>query len=231
MMANAALVGCTGLVGSNILSTLLASPAIARVDTISRRHPAAADPSPPVKLTTVVDEDTDRWATRITALSPPPSILFSALGTTSGAAGGVENQYKLDHDVNLELARAARNTGTRIYVLISSAGANKSSRFSYMKMKGELEEDAKALDFEHTIILQPGAIAGKREKSRPIEAALTFVAGIVGKVHSALKDPWTQDADIIAKAAVNAALKAADGEIPDKVWTLGGSDILKLGRA
>ncbi|KAL1970070.1 hypothetical protein VTN77DRAFT_6475 [Rasamsonia byssochlamydoides] len=232
-MASVALLGSTGMVGSHILSTLLANPSVARVDTISRRTPPIAASALQAKLTTFVDGDTSRWAAQVAALAPPPSILFSALGTTRAAAGGFENQYKLDHDLNLELARAARDTGTRVYVLISSSGANPSSVIPYVRMKGELEEAVKALGFEHTIILRPGLIAGQREESRPAEAVLRFVAGIAGKVHSSLKDGWAQDADVIAKAAVNAGLKALEGDIPagsEKVWFLHGSDIIRLGQ-
>ena len=32
---------------------------------------------------------------------------FSGLGTTRAAAGGFQEQFKIDHDLNLELAKAA----------------------------------------------------------------------------------------------------------------------------
>jgi hypothetical protein len=100
-------------------------------------------------------------------------------------------------------------------------------------MKGEIEEDVKALGFERTVILRPGLIAGTREESRPLEAAARFVAGWAGKLHSTLKDAWAQEADVIGRAAVNAGLKALEGDVPagsEKVWVLSGSDIIKLGK-
>jgi uncharacterized protein YbjT (DUF2867 family) len=231
-MANVALIGATGMVGSHILTSLLENPAVARVDTITRRTPSAAAGAPQTKLTTFVSDDTSRWAGHLSSLSPTPSIFISAFGTTRAAAGGFENQYKLEHGLNVEMARAARDTGTKIYVLVSSGGASKSSSFAYSRMKGEIEEDVKALGFERTVILRPGLISGQREESRPAEAAFRFIAGIAGKVHSGLKDGWAQDADVIARAAVNAGLKALDGDVPpgsEKVWMLGGRDIIKYG--
>jgi len=118
----------------------------------------------------------------------------------------------------------------KVYVLISSGGASKSSRFAYPKMKGSLEEEVKALDFEHTVILRPGLIVGPREDSRPAEAAFRTVASILGSISHSLKDPWAQDADVIAKAAVSAGLKALEGEAPEKIWLVGQSDIVRLGR-
>lgn len=97
-------------------------------------------------------------------------------------------------------------------------------------MKGELEEAVKELDFEKTVILRPGLIVGGREDSRPPEAAMRYVAGFLGAISSSwLKDGWAQDADVIAKAAVSSGLKALAGEGP-KVWTMGQSDIVRLGK-
>ena len=164
------------------------------------------------------------------SLSPPPSILFSALATTRAAAGGFEKQYKLEHDLNVELAKAAKTAGTKVYVLISSSGANTASMMGYTKMKGEIEEHIKEFDFEHMIILRPGLIAGNREESRMAEGIIRKVAAGFGKISNALKDPWAQEAEVIGKAAVSAGLKALNGQAPEKVWILNGADIIRLGR-
>lgn len=216
------------MTGSHILSHLLTLPSsqISSVSTISRRAPIAKSE----RLTAHVDSDTSKWASLI---SPPPQILFSALATTRGAAGGFENQYTLEHDLNITLAKAARDhaTPTNTYVLISSANANADSLFGYVKMKGEIERDILALDFAHTVILRPGLIGGRREESRPSEAVIRWIADGLGSVSGgALKDFWAQDADVIARAAVRAGLKAANGGYPAKCTILGGKEIMALGR-
>lgn len=206
---------------------------MSRVDTISRRSPHAASTAPQTKLTTFISNDTTTWASQLASLTPAPSVFISSFATTRGAAGSFENQYKIEHGLNVELARTARDAGTKVYVLVSSSGANKNSSIPYSRMKGEIEEDVKALGFEKTVILRPGLISGQREESRPMEAAVRFVAGWAGKLHSGLKDSWAQDADIIGKAAVNAGLKALDGDVPtgsEKVWVMHGSEILQLGK-
>lgn len=218
--------------GAHILNSLIANPAITRIDTISRRTPQAAAEAPQAKLTTIVTNETSTWASQLSALTPTPSIFISAFATTRGAAGGFENQYKIEHGLNIEMAKAAHEAGSKVFVLISSSGASKTSSIPYSRMKGEIEEDIKALGFEHTVILRPGLIAGTREESRPLEAAARFVAGWAGKLHSTLKDSWAQEANVIGRAAVNAGLKALEGDVPagsEKVWVLSGSDIIKLG--
>lgn len=133
--------------------------------------------------------------------------------------------------MNVELAKVAKEAGSTVYVLISAATADKNSRIGYVRMKGEIEEDIKALGYEHTVIVQPGIISGRREESRPMEAVIRHLAGFAGMINSHyLKDWWAQDADVIAKAAVSAGLKALNGEAPSKVWILKGPDIVRLGR-
>lgn len=101
----------------------------------------------------------------------------------------------------------------------------------YSKMKGELDEAVKGLDFDHTIILKPGLLVGSRQDSRPPEFAARKVADFLGYISgNRLKDVWAQDADVVAKAAVAAAMEAVDGRNGEKVRVLGQSDIVRLGR-
>jgi uncharacterized protein YbjT (DUF2867 family) len=99
----------------------------------------------------------------------------------------------------------------------------------YPKMKGELEEAVKALDFEHTVILRPGLLVGERQESRPAEFVLRKIAGFAGALSNGLKDSWAQDDAVVGRAAVSAGLEALTGKSP-KVWVVGQSDIVKLGR-
>lgn len=98
-----------------------------------------------------------------------------------------------------------------------------------MKMKGELEDAVQELGFERTVIMRPGLIVGVREDSRPPEAGLRKLANLMGAISGgALKDFWAQDADVIARAAVSAGLQAAERD--EKVWIVGQSDVIRLGR-
>jgi hypothetical protein len=99
----------------------------------------------------------------------------------------------------------------------------------YPKMKGELEEAVKALDFEHTVILRPGLLVGDRQESRPAEYVVRKIAGFAGALSNGLKDFWAQDDEVVGKAAVSAGLEALKGEGP-KVWMVAKSDIVRLGR-
>jgi uncharacterized protein YbjT (DUF2867 family) len=157
--------------------------------------------------------------------------MFSGLATTRAAAGGLEGQRKIDFDLNLELARAAKDAGVETYVLISGAGANSKSMFGYMAMKGELEDRICDLGFKHTVFVRPGFIAGERtnREAGVAEVALRWMAKGLGNVSPALKNPWAQDGELIAKAAVVVGMKCLDGKRKEGVWEVAQRDIVSLG--
>lgn len=85
-MTTAAVFGCTGAVGSQILATLLAIDAFSSVKTVSRRLPKAQSH----KLQAIEEGDITKWGGLISSMSPKPSVIFNAVGTTRATAGGVE---------------------------------------------------------------------------------------------------------------------------------------------
>jgi uncharacterized protein YbjT (DUF2867 family) len=93
-MTTTALFGSTGFVGGHILTTLLGLDKIKSVHTVGRRAPAAKSP----KLINHIEADSSNWPATLTSIAPPPDVVFSAIGTTRAAAGGLANQWKIDHD-------------------------------------------------------------------------------------------------------------------------------------
>jgi uncharacterized protein YbjT (DUF2867 family) len=96
-------------------------------------------------------------------------ILFSALGTTKSDAGSKEKQYLVDYTYQYEFAKMASDNGVPHYSLISSLGANKHSLFFYLKIKGELEESVKLLQFNTIQIFQPPSLIRQTELMRTAE--------------------------------------------------------------
>ncbi|KAG6005962.1 hypothetical protein E4U54_000255 [Claviceps lovelessii] len=226
----AAVIGSTGLVGSLILSNIIAHDAYKPVHTITRRAPKTSSPN----LNGIVDTDTTKWASALSALSPAPRILFSALGTTRAAAGGIENQWKIDHDLNIELAKAAKDAGVKTLVFISSSGTRYpgvSTLSPYAKMKNGVEDAIRHLGFDHAVILKPGMILGEREQSRFAEGIFQKVVRGMGRVHAGLQNAVGQEAEVIARAAIKAAQLAEGGHAPDKYWVVEASEILNLGKS
>ena len=190
----------------------------------------------PTKLHAIIDREPSTWLTHLSSLNQNevPQIFVSALGTTKSKAGDMQGQRKVGFDLNLLIAESAKKAGVKTYVLISGGmGGGENSRIPFVRMKAELEAAVKALDFEHTVIIKPGLIVGARSESRPVEAIFRRTAQFLGVISGGLlKDSWAQDADIIGRAAVRAGLKTLDTQSSvSKVWEVGQSDILSLGKA
>lgn len=183
-MTTAAVFGSTGAVGSKILDTLLAFDSFSAIKTISRRAPKADSP----KLEALVETDSAKWGPMISSLKSAPTVVFNAVGTTKAAAGGVENQWKIDHDLCIENAKAAKAAGVKTYVYISSAGTRSflGSMVPYSKMKVGVEDAIKELDFEQAIILRPATILGERET--PKAPLFENLMGGLGRISQGLQD-------------------------------------------
>lgn len=187
------------------------------------------NPTASTKLNVITSTDTAQWPS-LFPREMKPKVFFSGLGTTRAAAGSIEAQRKIDYELNLELAKAAKEAGVETYVLISSGGANSKSSMAYPRMKGELEDAVKALEFKHTVILRPGLIVGDRTESRPAEAVVRGIAKGLRYFTPALTNFWAQDASVIAKAAINAGVQCLEDKHKAGVWELGQGQIVGLGQ-
>ena len=164
-------------------------------------------------------------------MSPTPNVFLSALGTTYAQAGSLEAQREVDYGLNLSLAKAAKEAGIKVYVLISSAGVSANSMSPYLKLKAEVEEAVKELGFPHMVLVKPGLLLGNRKETRLTEAILQTIAKGMGAISKGrLKDFWAQDVDVIGKAAVAAGIQCLEGKREEGVWMVDQSEIIRLGR-
>jgi len=79
---------------------------------------------------------------------------------------------RLDHaddDVDALLAALARGNGASHFSIVSALGASRASPFFYSRVKGEVEEGLRAMDWPSLAIFRPSVIAGDRGESRPLE--------------------------------------------------------------
>lgn len=147
------LAGATGLVGGEILKGLLADVSVENVHVLARR---ALDLRHP-KLTVHVAS--------FSALPGLPRLdeAYLALGTTIRNAGSQAAFLAVDFDANLAVARAARDAGAARIGVVSAMGADASSRIFYNRVKGQLEEALKLLDFDALVIARPSLLTGNRQ--------------------------------------------------------------------
>ena len=220
---SAFIIGSTGLVGAQLLKIAAESSKFETVNTVSRRPVDGGD-----KVHDVVETDTDKWPEVIRENSKGVRTFFSAFGTTKADAGGAENFKKIDYGINYECAKAAKEAGIETFVLVSSLGANESSMFFYLKTKGKLENDIIALKFPRTIILRPGALLGKREKSKGMANDLAQKWGNMVKGTPFKFTAYPITGEELSKVAVHLASEPLTQGDDPVVKAVGGNELDEL---
>ena len=162
--------GSTGLIGRNVIAVL--SNTNQSVVALTRR---SISNLPHNIRELIIDFD----AFEKHGSLPPCSNVFICLGTTIKTAGSKENFRKVDIDYCLSIAKKAKKSGAETLILISSIGANRSSKNFYLKTKGELEEAIQDLGFSTVNIFRPSFLVGERSEKRMAEKVAIKLAKIM----------------------------------------------------
>lgn len=140
-------------------------------------------------------------------------VIFCCVGTTTKKVNGDRDTYKkIDLDIPLNAAQIGIAKGFKKFLIISSVGANASSKNFYLKLKGDLESKLREFPFHRISIFRPGQLLGKRNEYRRgekyLQAATSFLSiflsGKLKKYHSI-------DASDVAKAMLAECKKEESG--------------------
>ena len=145
---------------------MLTHPAWTTVVAVTRREIPGAGARGSPKLRPVLTEFAalDRRRDELLA-----DDVFCALGTTMRTAGSRIAFRTVDFEYPLQLAKLARAGGARHFSLVSAVGADRRSTFFYSRVKGELEDELRRMDWPSLAIFRPSVIEGERSESRPLE--------------------------------------------------------------
>ncbi|ARW15318.1 Rossmann-fold NAD(P)-binding domain-containing protein [Komagataeibacter europaeus] len=204
MTTRVLLIGGTGLIGHSVDADLARRPDTI-VTSLTRRQSSGSDhiidferlcAAPDATLRTVAPTGAD--------------VAISCLGTTIRAAGLLAAMFRVDHDYVLAFARGAHALGARQFILVSSVGAGGPG--FYLRTKGAIERDIRALGFSRVDILRPGILLGHRAQARPMEAigqrlATALSPLMVGR----LSEYGAIDAKTVAKAIVGLVGQTGNG--------------------
>lgn len=170
------LVGATGLVGREVIAACATRADIA-LSGLARREIAL----PQGARIELLLADTAHWPQAIADARPDTVVV--ALGTTIKAVGGDKAKFRaVDHDLVLTCAEAAKAAGARQLIVVSSVGAELSSRNFYLSVKGEVEDRLAKLHFARLDILRPGLLRGTREgPARPAERLGMILSPLVDR--------------------------------------------------
>jgi uncharacterized protein YbjT (DUF2867 family) len=226
-MTIALISGTSGLIGMQLLHQLLRNSAYSYVISVGRRSLALKhekllqiDGDMP-KLTSWAWEDQINaqslggvYQNLVLALQEKKVTVhaFCSLGTTIKQAGSKDKFYAVDHDLVIEFASWAKKLGASKFLYVSSMSANAGSAIFYSKVKGETENDLKALHFSYLGLFRPSLLVGTRHDFRLNEQIATFFMMPLswlklGKNIRPIRD------HVVAKALVNVALSDSESSM------------------
>ncbi|MGG4491875.1 NAD(P)H-binding protein [Metabacillus idriensis] len=199
-MKNALIIGATGLIGTELLSLLLASKQYTEVKTITRKPLIHENP----KQKNTVISDFDHLADYGSEFAADE--LFICLGTTMKQAKSKEAFYKVDFEYAVEAARLAKQHGVKKVLAVSAIGADCDSMFYYNRVKGQMEDALRNLGLPSVILFRPSLLLGDREDLRYGEKMGEWLAKWFGFVFiGKLKIMKPIHAKTVAKAMVKEA--------------------------
>lgn len=148
-----AMLGATGAVGTEAFKTLLKMSAVKRISTFGRRPVSDVD-EPKVEQHKIDIFQPETYANLLSG----HEAAICTLGVGQPSKMTKEDFLKIDKIAVLDFAKACKKAGISHFELLSSVGISPKSSSFFLKTKGELVEELKALNFERLSIFQPSMI-------------------------------------------------------------------------
>jgi len=196
-MKHSIIAGATGLVGNNILHQLAV-----RGDTpvAMARRPIKDLPA----NAQLLEINFEQFL--INGELPQCDHFYLCLGTTIKTAGSRDAFRAVDFEYSLAVAKKAIQAGATGISLVSSVGADASSKNFYLKTKGQLEDAIKSLGFSSINIYRPGILMGDRSETRPLEGLGKIVFQVIDPLLLGYLSPYRSiQANLLASTMIDNA--------------------------
>lgn len=216
MSKTAIVLGATGLTGGLLTQLLLDDDAFAKVKLFSRNASAFKHPKVEENLCDLLDPDTFRDQFY-------GDVVFCCIGTTKEKTPDHDTYRSIDYGIPVSTAQLAKKHEIPTFLVISSMGADPSSRFFYMRTKGEMERDLLAAEIPNTFLLKPAFIDGRPSDERKGEGFLKTAMHVMDFL---LIGPLKKYASTPAKAIARAMIQLAKD--PQKDPVIENTSIKKL---
>ena len=199
-MKKAVLFGASGFVGSYLLNELLDNIDYEEVIVVVRKDLGVSHP----KLRTLIGDfhSLPDLKNKIVA-----DDVYITLGTTKKKTPKQKEYYQVDHDYPLLAAKIAQANGAKSVFLLTAIGANPQSSTFYIRTKGEVERDIRALKFDYTHIFRPSIIMGKRKENRPLEKIAIGIWSVINPLFVGKMNKYKGIAGKDIAEAMNSASK------------------------
>ena len=156
-----AIIGSSGLIGSQLLDLLKNRKDVQEIRLLVRRENGLKFTG--IRECVINFEDLNAFGEAINGCD----AVFCAIGTTRNKVKGDMSAYrKVDVDIPVHAAQLAAQAGVKAFMLVSSVGANASTSNFYLKFKGEVEDTVRQLNIPNIGFFRPSLLLGPRIEFR-----------------------------------------------------------------
>ena len=207
-MKTAVLFGSSGLIGSNLLDNLINNNTYNKIKIFVRKVPSIDNSKVEMINTDFLDLDTLKE--KLTG-----DDCFFCIGTTHKDTPDKNEYRRIEYELPVQLAKIAKFNSISNFIYVSSIGANPKASSTYLKNKGQVEEELKKIGFSNLSIIQPSFLVGNRKEFRIVEVlgipvmkflSLFFFGGF--KKYTPIK----------VEIVVNAMIKLASGSNSEQTY-------------
>jgi uncharacterized protein YbjT (DUF2867 family) len=171
---NAVVFGATGLIGKELVRVLLADMSYENVTAVVRNPLVVIDS----KLSQIKLTDFSKLEELKGKLKS--GDWFCCIGTTIKTAGSQEAFTMVDLGMPKAIAGLAEAAGADSLVVISSIGADASSRVFYLRTKGEMEKEVREIFKGKLSFVRPSLLMGDRGEFRLAESVSAVFMKVLG---------------------------------------------------
>jgi len=167
-MKTALIFGSSGLIGNQLVKIILQNNNYDRIKLFVRSVPEFIDS----KIEIIQTDFFNLEKHKNTIIGDD---CFFCIGTTHRDSPDKNEYRRIEYDIPVNVAKIAVLNAIESFVYVSSMGANPNSSGSYLKNKGQVEEQLKKLNFTKLVIIRPSILLGNRKTFRLGERIGIFV--------------------------------------------------------
>ena len=165
-MKTAIIFGSSGLIGNELFKTILLNNTYDKIKVFVRSIPLINNPK--VEIIKTDFTNLEKYKDKIIG-----DDCYFCIGTTKKDTPNKDEYRRVEYDIPIEVAKITKANSVNSFFYVSSIGANPNASSNYLKNKGQVEEELKALNFSKLAIFRPSLLVGNRKSFRLGEVIFT----------------------------------------------------------
>ena len=207
-MKTALLFGSSGLIGGYLLNKLIKNNEYNKIKIFVRTEPEIND-----SKIEIIKTDFNNLKNHEEDIKGDDC--FFCIGTTKKNSPD-KNEYKrIERDIPVEIAKIAKTNLVNSFLYISSGFADPKNSGTYLRYKGEVEEELKKLNFSNLGIMRPSFLMGNRKEKRFGEKIGIFLFKLLSPL---FLGPLKKMKPIQAENVAKSMIKVSNGDFQKTIF-------------